>query len=181
MALFGHAGSASRCQFIEVKRISRLGAQVVRINADLLHFHSTPSASETSIGGVDFIGAKVPAQASVTNATMSNDRFIAVLPMSGGCRLAASFSKPLLDRAALLSGVGFSLSSRAGKMASSNETNRFVAAWPTKPLHKIATAVRDADWRDLDRPAPRQDWWRPSLGRVICHRHCHRRLNCEPN
>jgi hypothetical protein len=56
-------------------------------------------------------------------------------------------------------------------MASSNGPNRFVAAWPTKPLHKIATAIRDADLRDLDGPAPRKDWWRPSLGRVIYHRH----------
>ena len=58
-------------------------------------------------------------------------------------------------------------------MASFNGTNRFVAAWPTKPLHKIATAIRDADWRDLDSPAPRKDWWQPSLGRAIYHRHCH--------
>jgi hypothetical protein len=55
-----------------------LGAQLVRINADLLHFHSTPSTSESSIGGVDLIGAKVAAQASAKNATMSKDRFIAV-------------------------------------------------------------------------------------------------------
>ena len=58
---------------------SRLGAQVVRINADLLHFQSAPSASESSIGGVDLIGAKVAAQASMRNAIMSKDRFIAVL------------------------------------------------------------------------------------------------------
>jgi hypothetical protein len=31
------------------------GAQVVRTNADLLHFHSTPSALDSSIGGVDLI------------------------------------------------------------------------------------------------------------------------------
>jgi len=23
-------------------------------------------------------------------------------------------------------------------------------AWPTKPFHKIATAIPDADWRDFD-------------------------------
>jgi hypothetical protein len=57
----------------------RLGAQVVRINADLLHFQPPPSASESSIGGVDLIGVRVAAQASVRNATMSKDRFIAVL------------------------------------------------------------------------------------------------------
>jgi hypothetical protein len=68
-----------------------LGAQVVSINADLLHFHFTPSASESSIGGVDLIGARVAAQASVRNATMSKGRFIAVLPISGLCRLAAFF------------------------------------------------------------------------------------------
>ena len=56
-----------------------LGAQVVKINADLLHFQPAPSASESSIGGVDLIGVKAAAQASVRNATMSNDRFIAVL------------------------------------------------------------------------------------------------------
>src|ERR1019366_5906378 len=28
-------------------------------------------------------------------------------------------------------------------------TNCFVVAWPTKPLHKIATAIRDAGWRAL--------------------------------
>jgi hypothetical protein len=72
-----HDVSSSR-----VKRTSRFGAQVVRINADLLHFHSTPSAPESSIGGVDLIGAKVAVQASVTNATMNNDRFIAVLPIA---------------------------------------------------------------------------------------------------
>jgi hypothetical protein len=74
-------------QFIEVKRTSRLGTQVVRINADLLHFHSTPSALESSIGGVALIGSKVTAQASATNATMSKGRFIAVIPISGACRL----------------------------------------------------------------------------------------------
>jgi hypothetical protein len=60
----------------------RLGAQVVRINADLLHFQSAPSASESSIGGADLIGAKVAAQASVRNTNMSKGRFIAVLLFS---------------------------------------------------------------------------------------------------
>ena len=63
---------------MEVKRTSLLGAQVVKINADLLHFQCAPSASESSIGVVDLIGVKVAAQASVRNANMS--RFIAVLP-----------------------------------------------------------------------------------------------------
>jgi hypothetical protein len=54
-----------------------LGAQVVRINADLLHFHSTPSALESSIGGVDLIGSKVAASAK--NATMSKGHFISVI------------------------------------------------------------------------------------------------------
>ena len=67
-----------------------MGAQVVRINADLLHFQSAPSASESSIGGVDLIGAKVAAQASVRNATMSKGRFIAVLLFSV-CADAALF------------------------------------------------------------------------------------------
>jgi hypothetical protein len=56
-----------------------LGAQVVRIIADLLHFQPAPSALESSIGGVDLIGAKVAAQPSVRNAIISKDRFIAVL------------------------------------------------------------------------------------------------------
>jgi hypothetical protein len=34
-----------------------LGAQVVRIIADVLHVHFTPSASESGIGGGDPIGA----------------------------------------------------------------------------------------------------------------------------
>jgi hypothetical protein len=68
-----------RCEFIDVNRTSRLGAQVVRIAADLLHFQPAPSASESSIGGVDLIGAKVAAQASVRDAIMSKDRFIAIL------------------------------------------------------------------------------------------------------
>jgi hypothetical protein len=49
---------------------------VIRINADLLHFQS---ASESGIGGVDLIGAKVAAQANVRNATVSKGRFISVL------------------------------------------------------------------------------------------------------
>jgi hypothetical protein len=72
-------GRSDKGQFIEVRRTSRLGAQVVRIKADLLHFQSAPSASESSIGGVDLIGAKVAAQASIRNAIMSKGRFIAVL------------------------------------------------------------------------------------------------------
>jgi hypothetical protein len=51
--------------------------QVVRINADLLHFHSTPSASESSIGGFeDLIGTKVAATATATTPTMSKGHFI---------------------------------------------------------------------------------------------------------
>jgi hypothetical protein len=125
----------------------RLGAQVVRITADLLHFQPAPSASESSIGGVDLIGAKVAAQASIRNAIMSKDRFIAV-PLFAVCQRC--FSDLAFDRAALLSGVGFNLSSLAGKVASSNGANCFVAAWPMKPLHEIASAIRDTDWRDLD-------------------------------
>ena len=62
--------------------MSRLGAQLVKINADLLHFHSTPSALDSSIGGVDLIGAKVATQASAKNATIRKDHFIACLPLS---------------------------------------------------------------------------------------------------
>jgi hypothetical protein len=51
---------------------------VVRTNADLLHFQSAPSDPESSIGGVDLIGAKIAAQASIRNASMSEGRFIAV-------------------------------------------------------------------------------------------------------
>jgi hypothetical protein len=52
---------------------------MVRITADLLYFQSAPSASEKSIGGVDLIGAKVAAQASIRNAIVRKARFIAVL------------------------------------------------------------------------------------------------------
>jgi hypothetical protein len=62
-----------------VRRTSRLGTQVVRINADLVHFQFAPSDPESSIGGVDPIGAKVAAQANIRNASMSKGRFIAVL------------------------------------------------------------------------------------------------------
>jgi hypothetical protein len=44
-----------------------LGAQVVKINADLLHFHSIPSALESSIGGVDLVGSRVAAHGSWMN------------------------------------------------------------------------------------------------------------------
>jgi hypothetical protein len=59
-----------------------LGAQVIRTNADLLHFQSAPSALESRIGGVDLIGAKVATQRSVRNATISKGRFIVVLLFS---------------------------------------------------------------------------------------------------
>ena len=49
------------------------------MNTDLLHFQSPPSEPESSIGGVDLMGAKVAAQASIRNAIMSKGRFIAVL------------------------------------------------------------------------------------------------------
>jgi hypothetical protein len=110
---------------IELKR-TWLGAQVVTINAELLHFHSTPPVSESSIGGIDLIGAKSAAQASVRNATISKGRFIAILPGSGLCGLAA-FLHPSFDQEALLSGVGFSFSSRARKMASLSGR---IVSWP---------------------------------------------------
>ena len=67
--------------------LTRLDTQVVRINADLLHFHSTPSASESSIGGVDLIGSNAAAQANA-NTIMSKGRIISVIyPYSGGCTL----------------------------------------------------------------------------------------------
>ena len=101
--------------------------QVVIINADLLHFQS---ASESTVGGVDLIGAKVAAQASVRNANMSKGRFIAVLLLLVCADLATFFLRPVpLSLTRLLSGVGFSLSSPAGKMVSSNGTNCFVASW----------------------------------------------------
>jgi hypothetical protein len=59
--------------------LTRLDTQVVRINADLLHFHSTPSASESSIGGVDLIGSNAAAPANATNAIMSKGRIIFVV------------------------------------------------------------------------------------------------------
>lgn len=98
-------------------RTSRIGAQVVRINAELLHFHSTPPAPESSAGGVDPIGAKSAAQASVSSVTITEDRFIAILPSSGVCSLWR-FLTASSNLEVLLSDVGFSLSSQAGKMAS---------------------------------------------------------------
>jgi hypothetical protein len=79
LALFGLMRPSRRCQFTDVKRTSRLGAQVVRIN-DLLHFHCTPSALESSIGGADPMGSKVAAHASAKNAPMSKSHFIFVIP-----------------------------------------------------------------------------------------------------
>jgi len=93
----------------ELKRTSRLGAQVVTINAELLHFHSTPPASESSIGGIDLIGAKSAAQASVRNTTISKGRFIAVLPSSGVCRLAAFCTPRLIERHCYQASVSASL------------------------------------------------------------------------
>ena len=66
-------------QFIDIRRTSRLGAQVVTINADLMHLQPAPPASESSIGGADLIGANVAAQASVRNVIKSKGHFIAVL------------------------------------------------------------------------------------------------------
>ena len=48
-----------------------MGAQVVKIKADLLHFHSIPSAFESSIGGVDLVGSRIAAHARTTIATVS--------------------------------------------------------------------------------------------------------------
>ena len=63
------------------------------MNADLLHFQSAPSSS---IGGVDLIGAKVAAQASVRNAIMSKGRFIAVLLFPACPDRGAFFRTPRL-------------------------------------------------------------------------------------
>jgi len=70
--------------------------------------------------------------------------------------LAVSFPDLAFDRAALLSGVGFSLSSRAGK-------NGFVQ-WDKLFRGRLAdeTSSQDRDcnpgsWRNFDSPAPRKD------------------------
>jgi hypothetical protein len=52
---------------------------VVRTNIDRLHFQSAPTASKSSVGGVDLIGANVAEQASARNTNMNKCRFIAVL------------------------------------------------------------------------------------------------------
>jgi hypothetical protein len=123
-----------------------LGAQVVKIIADVLHFHSTPSASESGIGGLDPIGAKVAAQANTTNTTMSKYRFIAVLRFSGAHQSAVSFrSSCLMEECRYQGSVSTCLRGHR-KMASSNGFNRFVATWPTKPLH--GTATGSSGWRD---------------------------------
>jgi hypothetical protein len=58
--------------------LRRLDTQVVRINIDLLQFHSIPSVSESSVGGVDLIGSNAAAQANA-NAIMSKGRIISVI------------------------------------------------------------------------------------------------------
>jgi hypothetical protein len=128
---------------IELKRTSRFAVQVVKINAELLHFHSIPLAPESTIGGIDLIGAKSATQASVKNATMSKGLFIAILPR---CVQIRCFFDPRYRCYQAL--VSICLREQ-GKWLR-QWANCFMVAWPTKPLHKIATAIRDADWRDLD-------------------------------
>ena len=64
-----------------------MGAQVVRINADVLHFQSTPSALKSSTGGVESIGIKIAVQASAKNTTKSKELFIAIIPVSVAYRI----------------------------------------------------------------------------------------------
>jgi hypothetical protein len=101
---------------------------VVRKNANLLHFQFAPSVSESSVGGVDLMGAKVAVQASVKNPIMSKGCFMAVLVFPVCEDSQHCFSAPSFDRGSMLSGVSFSLSLRAVKMVSSNGTNCFVVA-----------------------------------------------------
>jgi hypothetical protein len=65
------------------------------------------------------------------------------LPFSSfrNAQISGAFSDPSLDLEKLLSGVGFSLSSWAGKMTSFKGINCFVATWPTKPVHSNASAI----------------------------------------
>ncbi len=72
------------------------GKQVVKIN-DLLHFHSVPSALESSIGGVDWIGNKVAVN---MRATMAMSK----------CRIAFIL---LFDPKRMISGMDFSVTSWA--------------------------------------------------------------------
>jgi hypothetical protein len=134
-----------------------LGVQVVRINADLLHFHSTSFASDSSIGGVDRIGAKEAAQASARIATMSKGDFIAVLPFRGACRLAV-FLNPVFYRSHVYNELWFQpVFAGRGK-----RFRRFVTTRPTKRLHKIATVnlgrwlaqldSRSSEWKPLSAP-----------------------------
>ena len=116
--------------------------QVVKINAELLHFHSIPLAPESTIGGIDLIGAKSATQASVRNATMSKGLFIAILPR---CVQIRCFFDPRYRCYQAL--VSICLREQ-GKWLR-QWANCFMVAWPTKPLHKIATAIRDAGWRAL--------------------------------
>jgi hypothetical protein len=71
---------ASDRQLNDARLMARLGAQVVMINADLLHFQAVPSALESSIGGVVLIGSKAAPHTSTKNAAMSKERVIAVIP-----------------------------------------------------------------------------------------------------
>ena len=74
-----------------------MGTQVVRINADLLHFQSIPSVWESSIEGVDWTGSKVAVHAR------------AIIIMRKG-RIAVI---PLFDPGRLISGIDFILAARA--------------------------------------------------------------------
>jgi hypothetical protein len=66
------------------------------------------------------MGAKIAMQASAKHATMSKDRFIAV-SLFRCMQMSRFFVNPWI------SGVGFSLSAPAAKMASFNGTDCFAA------------------------------------------------------
>lgn len=67
-----------------------MGVQVVKIRADLVHFHSIPSALESIMGGVDLAGNRIAADAKAAMATVSKERFIVVTPIADAVTPGAS-------------------------------------------------------------------------------------------
>jgi hypothetical protein len=126
------------CQLIGFKR-TRSGTQVVRINAELLHFHSTVLAYESSMGGVDLMGAKSAAHASVRAATVSKGRFIAILLSSSVCKWALFLIRPPIDQQVIRRWFQALFSDREKWLRPLPEL--FRGHLGTKPLHGIASEM----------------------------------------
>lgn len=75
-------GPIRGCQLTEARRTPIFGVQVMKINADLLHFQPTPSALESIIGGVELTGSKAVAQTTAKKAPTKNFHVMFVIPCS---------------------------------------------------------------------------------------------------